>query len=107
MPHKKLSGPCNVLNCKNNGAKFRTFTKVAHRKAVEKDTYSKYNYLQIGQEICFPHYLSIVEPDRSIKYRKNKQLKRNEPRKTIHSVNNIKNEVDSGMFLKKISFEDK
>ena|SRR5947209_8705615 len=103
MPHKKLSGPCNILNCENSSTKFRTFTNAAYRKAVEKDTYSKCNYLQVGQEICFSHYLSIVEPDRSVKYRKNKHSKRNEPQKTIHLADDIRNGeniVDTGMFLK-------
>ncbi|CAJ0637993.1 15855_t:CDS:2 [Entrophospora sp. SA101] len=98
MPHKKLYGPCSVLNCENNSPKFRTFTKVAYRKAVEKGTYPKCNYLKIGQEICFSHYLSIVEPDRSIKYRKNKLPKKNLPREAIHLLGSTRNEesiVDS------------
>ena len=60
-------GPCIVENCKNNDPntnKFRTFTEDSKNKAIKHKTYEDYNYLKIGDQLCHPHYLSIVVPNR-------------------------------------------
>src|SRR5688572_24525049 len=60
-------GPCKVENCKNNDPntnKFRTFTEDSKNKAIKHKTYEDYNYLKIGDQLCHPHYLSIVVPNR-------------------------------------------
>ncbi|CAJ0841342.1 3445_t:CDS:2, partial [Entrophospora sp. SA101] len=37
--------------------------------AVKKGSYPIYNYLEIGQPICYPHCLAIAEPDRYTCYK--------------------------------------
>jgi len=70
------SGPCKVNGCDKNDPtkyKFKRFTEYAKTKAIRADTYQNYNYLQIGDQLCLSHYLSIVEADRN---KKNKNKKR-------------------------------
>ncbi|CAG8695776.1 3566_t:CDS:1, partial [Cetraspora pellucida] len=38
-------------------------------KIKAKDISNQYNYLEIEMQLCYPHYLSIIEPDQ---YDKNK-----------------------------------
>ncbi|CAG8813763.1 16763_t:CDS:1, partial [Cetraspora pellucida] len=38
-------------------------TEYVLRKAKEKGTYNQYNYLEVGKQLCYPHYLKIVEPN--------------------------------------------
>ncbi|CAG8682503.1 26462_t:CDS:2, partial [Racocetra persica] len=47
--------------------KFRKITPVAYEKARKKKTLEYYGDPKIGQEVCFSHYLDIVEPDRHSK----------------------------------------
>ncbi|CAJ0745154.1 24398_t:CDS:2, partial [Entrophospora sp. SA101] len=68
MPNK-IHGPCSVQNCQSSQSRYRTFTKCAYDKAVKKGSYPIYNYLEIGQPICYPHYLAIAEPDRYTRYK--------------------------------------
>ncbi|CAG8811137.1 24919_t:CDS:2, partial [Gigaspora rosea] len=42
-------------------------TSIAYNKAQNKGTLKQYNDLKIRQEICYSHYLDIVEPDRYTK----------------------------------------
>ena len=70
------SGPCKVNGCDKNDPtkyKFKRFTEYAKTKVIRADTYQNYNYLQIGDQLCLSHYLSIVEADRN---KKNKNKKR-------------------------------
>ena len=71
------NGPCKVKDCNNNDSnkhKFRKFTQLSKEKAIRTNTYQNYNYLQIGDQFCFSHYLLIVEADRN----KNKKRKSEE-----------------------------
>ncbi|CAJ0759247.1 20319_t:CDS:1, partial [Entrophospora sp. SA101] len=68
MPNK-IHGPCSVQNCQSSQSRYRTFTKCAYDKAVKKGSYPIYNYLEIGQPICYPHCLAIAEPDRYTCYK--------------------------------------
>ncbi|CAG8570115.1 6087_t:CDS:1, partial [Gigaspora rosea] len=43
---------------------YRRITEYALRKAKEKGTFNQYNYLEVGKQLCYPHYLEIVEPNR-------------------------------------------
>ncbi|CAG8804412.1 26100_t:CDS:1, partial [Racocetra persica] len=43
---------------------FRGITDYALKKAKEKGTFSQYSYLEIGKQLCYSHYLEIIEPDR-------------------------------------------
>ncbi|CAJ0757536.1 17929_t:CDS:2 [Entrophospora sp. SA101] len=60
MTTKNL-GPCNVLNCEAKDVKFRRFTKDGLKNAKNHGTYEDYNYLEINDQLCPKHYLSIVQ----------------------------------------------
>lgn len=65
MPKKKVNiGPCSVHNCTKNSNDFRRLSDMAIRKASAAGTLQQYSYLQPGQQICLPHYMVIVEPNR-------------------------------------------
>ncbi|CAG8833977.1 16276_t:CDS:1, partial [Cetraspora pellucida] len=51
-------------NCQINPKQYREITDNALRKAKEKGTFSQYNYLEIGKQLCYLHYLEIIELDR-------------------------------------------
>ncbi|CAG8520385.1 8038_t:CDS:1 [Cetraspora pellucida] len=60
---KKNLGPCSVRNCQINPKQYCEITDNAFRKAKEKGTFSQYNYLEIRKQLCYPHYLEIIEPN--------------------------------------------
>ena len=60
---KKNKGPCSIQNCNRNSTLFRKITSIAYNKAQNKGILEQYGDLKIGQEICYSHYLDIVEPD--------------------------------------------
>ena len=69
------NGPCKVKDCDKNDPniyKFRKFTQLSKEKAIKTNTYQNYNYLQINDQLCFSHYLSIVEANRRSKNKKRK-----------------------------------
>ncbi|CAG8800275.1 16732_t:CDS:1, partial [Gigaspora rosea] len=53
-----------------NSTLFRKITSIAYNKAQNKGTLEQYGDLKIGQEICYSHYLDIVEPDRNTNKKK-------------------------------------
>ena len=61
----KNYGPCSVQNCNLQQDRYRQFTSLAYNKAQKKGTYKTYPYLRIGQQLCYSHYLQIVESDRN------------------------------------------
>jgi hypothetical protein len=63
MPKAKLQGPCAVQGCTNNSNDFRRLTKIAFEKASTRKTLAHYSSLQMHQQICFQHYMQIVEGD--------------------------------------------
>ena len=71
MP-KKLYGPCSVKNCEFEVTTFRNFTDLGYKKSMNDGTFHQYNYLKVGDQICLPHYLSIVSSDRISRYRNKK-----------------------------------
>src|SRR5437870_4224158 len=71
------NGPCKVRGCDKNDPdkyKFKKFTEYAKKKAISADTFRNYNYLQINDQICYSHYLSIVEADRNRNKNKKRKL---------------------------------
>src|ERR1043165_4118399 len=74
---QKNEGPCSVQNCNKENSRFRKFTLLARKKAQEKGTYASYTYLEVGQQLCHTHYLSIVELDRGQLLRISKIKKKN------------------------------
>ena len=66
MPPKNL-GPCSIRDCQTNSNQYRRITENALTKAKAKGTFDQYNYLELEMQLCYPHYLSIVEPDRNDK----------------------------------------
>jgi hypothetical protein len=71
MP-KKLYGPCSVKNCEFKTSTFCNFTNYGYEKSLKDGTFHQYNYLKVGDQICLPHYLSIVSSDRISRYRNKK-----------------------------------
>jgi len=61
MPKSKLNGPCSVQGCTTNSSDFRRLTTKALEKTAALQTLMQYPYLQLHQEICYPHYMQIVE----------------------------------------------
>ncbi|RHZ85463.1 hypothetical protein Glove_65g108 [Diversispora epigaea] len=61
----KNYGPCSIQNCNLKQNQYRQFTSLAYNKALKKGTYKMYPYLRVGQQLCYSHYLRIVEPDRN------------------------------------------
>jgi hypothetical protein len=61
MPNSKLNGPCSVQGCTNTSSEFRRLTKRALEQASALQTLTQYPYLQLQQEICYLHYMQIVE----------------------------------------------
>jgi hypothetical protein len=50
-----------VQGCTNTSGDFRRLTKRALEQASAFQTLMQYPYLQQQQEICYPHYMQIVE----------------------------------------------
>ncbi|CAJ0915239.1 1834_t:CDS:2, partial [Entrophospora sp. SA101] len=72
-------GPCFIRNCKIIPKKYHGITANALKKAKEKGTFNQYNYLEVGKQLCYPHYLKIIEPDRNgINYNSLIEIKNNE-----------------------------
>ncbi|CAG8637076.1 35909_t:CDS:2 [Racocetra persica] len=63
MSQKNL-GPCSVCNCQIEPNQYRRITEYALKKVKEKGTFDQYNYLEVGKQLYYPHYLEIVKPDR-------------------------------------------
>jgi hypothetical protein len=60
MPRPKLSGPCAVPNCSKYTPFYRTFTENACKTAQQEGTLLHFAYLQVGNQLCCPHYNDIV-----------------------------------------------
>ena len=69
MPKPKNLGPCMLSSCEN-GAPFCKMTEYTIEKIRRKDLENKYNFIKKDDQLCYKHYLDIVEPDRNDKSRK-------------------------------------
>ena len=57
----KNLGPCVIVEGCESHAPFRKFTETAKNNAIINETYKTYSYLQVDDQLCQSHYLSIVE----------------------------------------------
>ncbi|CAJ0756986.1 13443_t:CDS:2 [Entrophospora sp. SA101] len=73
MSRPKIHGPCVLEGCESHDP-FRKFTEAAKCSSIINKTYETYNYLQVGDQLCHLHYLSIVVPDRGGKNAVKKQI---------------------------------
>ncbi|CAG8741591.1 1229_t:CDS:1, partial [Dentiscutata heterogama] len=48
---------------------------LAYEKCSTKRTLEDYPYLEIGKQLCHPHYCKIVEPSRNKRAHKSKKAK--------------------------------
>lgn len=69
MPNSKLTGPCSIHNCDKNSNNFRCLSDRAIEKATTKGNLRRYPYLQQNHQVCFPHYMAIVENPPPLKER--------------------------------------
>src|SRR5437773_589817 len=58
----KNLGPCVIVEGCESHAPFRKFTETAKNNAIINETYKTYSYLQVDDQLCQSHYLSIVVP---------------------------------------------
>jgi len=65
MPKPKNLGPCALPDCENTRKEFRKLTSYTIEKIQKKDFEQKYNFLKENDQLCYDHYLRIVEPDRN------------------------------------------
>lgn len=78
MPKPKNLGPCIISGCKN-AVKFNKMTNYTIEKIRHKDSERQYDFIKEGDQLCYTHYMEIVESDRHDKEKK---------RKSSESLNN-------------------
>ncbi|RHZ51729.1 hypothetical protein Glove_471g10 [Diversispora epigaea] len=97
----KNNRPCSIKNCTYTNTKFRLITKFAYEKCYEKQMLQIFPYLEVGKQLCHPHYCNIVEVDRGQR-RRNKKEKNTQKRKPLESIelisNNTNTELDPAKF---------
>jgi hypothetical protein len=71
MPKAKNLGPCIISDCKNT-VKFNKMTSYTIEKISDKDSEKRYGFIKEGDQLCYTHYLEIVEPDRHDQQKKRK-----------------------------------
>src|SRR5947199_6529144 len=86
----KNRGPCAITNCTHTNVRFRVITPLAYSKCQVKRTLEAYPYLEVGQQLCHPHYCKIVEPNRDNKLKKNQNEIRK--KKVLEPINVEKDE---------------
>ncbi|CAJ0854249.1 13040_t:CDS:1, partial [Entrophospora sp. SA101] len=79
MPKAKNLGPCIISDCKNTAVKFNKMTSYTIEKIRDKNSERQYDFIKEGDQLCYTHYMEIVEPDRHDKKKK---------RKSSESLNN-------------------
>ncbi len=70
---KKNLGPCSVVNCSYKDVSFRIITEFAYQKCKEGNMLEVYPYLEVGNQLCHPHYCKIVESNRNKRKLKSKE----------------------------------
>ena len=73
MVVKKNLGPCSVVNCTYRDVIFRKITELAYQKCQEENILEIHPYLEVGKQLCHPHYCKIVEFNRNKRKRKSKE----------------------------------
>ncbi|CAJ0762729.1 22550_t:CDS:2, partial [Entrophospora sp. SA101] len=87
--------PCNVLNCEAKDVKFRRFTKDGLKNAKNHGTYEDYNYLEINDQLCPKHYLSIVQSSRNKSNNQKRKSQDFEDDNNIIEIDDIIEDVDT------------
>lgn len=56
-------GPCAIIDCKSttDTDKFRRITDIALKKLHENPNCEDFNFLKLGDQLCFSHYMKYVE----------------------------------------------
>ncbi|CAG8808461.1 3203_t:CDS:2, partial [Cetraspora pellucida] len=54
-------------NCQINPDQYHGITNNVLKKAKEKGTFDQYNYLEVGKQLCYFHYLSIIDHNNTYK----------------------------------------
>ena len=80
-------GPCFVNECTNISVRFRVITELAFEKCHKNQMLQKYPYLEIGRQLCHPHYCKIIEADSSQRRKSLKKKKRAFRKKKTESDN--------------------
>ena len=59
-------GPCAIIDCKSTADtdKYRRITDVALEKLCESPNCEDFNFLKLGDQLCFSHYMKYVEPEK-------------------------------------------
>ncbi|CAG8625625.1 4583_t:CDS:1, partial [Cetraspora pellucida] len=91
MPLQQNTGPCKIKDCNNNTNRYLKFTENAFQKSIEKNIFNNYSYLNINDQLCYIHYLEIVEPDRNNK-RKSVNF---EDKKKIYEIFTISEAIEN------------
>ena len=78
-------GPCSIINCTHTDVKYRKLTELAYEKCYKKRMLEVYPYLEVGTQLCHPHYCKIVEADRNQRRREKKICSR---KKILEPVSN-------------------
>ncbi|RHZ85143.1 hypothetical protein Glove_71g82 [Diversispora epigaea] len=97
----KNNGPCSIKNCTYTNTKFRLITKLAYEKCYEKQMLQIFSYLEVGKQLCHPHYCNIVEVDRGQR-RRNKKEKNTQKRKPLEPIELISNNTNTDLFSSNI-----
>src|SRR4051794_2764411 len=84
MPKAKNLGPCIIPDC-TNAVKFNKMTNYTIEKVKNKDLEEIYSFIKEGDQLCYIHYLEIVEPDRNDKKRKSTEELNDEYSKNIRA----------------------
>ena len=69
MPKPKNHGPCIISGC-DKPAPYRKLQIGTMDKIRKKDLENEYYFLEEGNQLCYSHYMKIVEPDRHDKMKK-------------------------------------
>lgn len=73
---KKNFGPCSIINCVYKDVTFRLITELAYQKCYNENMLEIYPYLEVGKQLCHPHYCKIVKPNcGKIQYKRKRELK--------------------------------
>ncbi len=58
---QKNLGSYLIHNCQIKSDQYRGITNNALKKVKEKGTFNQYNYLEVEKQLCYSHYLNIIE----------------------------------------------
>src|SRR5690348_11397836 len=107
-------GPCAIIDCKSTADtdKFRRITDVALEKLCESPNCEDFNFLKLGDQLCFSHYMKCVEPAKRRRLEK-KSYNKDKDNNEMEDVetksynedkdNNEMEDVDNNLFLRGVN----